>query len=150
MTAPTVGRIVHYRLTRDEATRINGRRQHASEHAVEHHNAATGVQVHTGNRHRAGDVLPLLIVRVWENEYTDYSDQGPEYLYPPQQFSFDGGDTWHIPLSPYGVNGQAFTDGNDVLWVTSAPEGDFDGGWMWPPREPAPPVHQCACENVIG
>lgn len=33
-----------------------------------------------------------------------------------------------------GVNGQAFLDGTDNLWVTSATEGDNDGQWSWPPR----------------
>ena len=33
-----------------------------------------------------------------------------------------------------GVNGQAFLDGNDVLWVTSAREGTEPGQWSWPPR----------------
>ena len=33
------------------------------------------------------------------------------------------------------VNGQAILDGNDSLWVTSAPQGDEAGQWNWPPRE---------------
>ena len=32
------------------------------------------------------------------------------------------------------VNGQAFLDGNDVLWKTSAPEGTENGTWSWPVR----------------
>lgn len=36
------------------------------------------------------------------------------------------------PKSGYGVNGQAFLDGNDTLWVTSAPQGDGNGFWDWP------------------
>jgi hypothetical protein len=32
------------------------------------------------------------------------------------------------------VNGQAFLDGNDVLWVTSARPGTEPGNWMWPER----------------
>jgi hypothetical protein len=34
-----------------------------------------------------------------------------------------------------GVNGQAFLDGNDVLWITSAKEGTEPGQWSWPIRE---------------
>lgn len=33
------------------------------------------------------------------------------------------------------VNGQAFLDGNDALWVTSRNEGTAPGTWCWPPRE---------------
>jgi len=32
------------------------------------------------------------------------------------------------------VNGQAFLDGNDALWVTSVKQGDGPGFWHWPPR----------------
>lgn len=32
------------------------------------------------------------------------------------------------------INGQAFLDGNDTLWVTSAAEGTGTGCWSWPPR----------------
>jgi hypothetical protein len=32
------------------------------------------------------------------------------------------------------VSGQAFLDGNDNLWVTSAAEGEGRGQWSWPPR----------------
>lgn len=32
------------------------------------------------------------------------------------------------------VNGQAFLDGNDQLWVTSAALGTLPGTWSWPER----------------
>jgi hypothetical protein len=32
---------------------------------------------------------------------------------------------------PNTVNGQAFLDGNDTLWVTSATEGDGPGQYKW-------------------
>lgn len=31
-----------------------------------------------------------------------------------------------------GVNGQAFLDGNDTLWIVDAPEGAEMGTWRWP------------------
>jgi hypothetical protein len=38
------------------------------------------------------------------------------------------------PNDIHGVNGQAFLDGNDVLWVTSVKEGTGPRTWSWPPR----------------
>jgi|SRR5437899_13094227 len=64
---------------------------------------------HGGNPHDVGQVVPLVVVVVWPNEH------GPNYD---------------------GVNGQAFLDGNDTLWVTSAKEGTEPGQWSWPERVP--------------
>ncbi len=57
------------------------------------------------NPHQAGQEVPMIIVVVWPNEY------GPGHE---------------------GVNGQAFLDGNESLWVTSAKEGNGNGEWHWP------------------
>lgn len=89
---PTIGRIVHYKLSEHDADRINGKRRNGDD---------------TGNAAYEGDVVPLVIVRVWPDE------GGPG-----------------IP----GVNGQALLDGYDTLWVTSAHEGAEPGQWSWPPR----------------
>src|SRR5215218_6454103 len=53
---PSVGRIVHYTLTEDDATRINKRRKDAevSEIAKDE----SGAVVHYGNQVKAGDVYP--------------------------------------------------------------------------------------------
>ncbi len=88
---PTIGRIVHYRLSENDALRINK-------------NWQSGVG---GNASSGGDIVPLIIVRVWPDE-------------------FGAG----IP----GINGQAILDGHDTLWVTSAHEGTEPGQWSWPPR----------------
>lgn len=85
---PTVGRILHYTLSKTDAERISKLPSNQ-------------------NPHYAGDVLPLLVCRVWPNEFgTDKS----------------------------GVNGQVFLDGSDSLWVTSVGEGAGEGQWSWPPR----------------
>lgn len=57
-----------------------------------------------GNEPREGDVVPMLIVRPWGA--TEAS----------------------------AVNGQAFLDGNDTLWVMSRAQGDGPGYWSEPPR----------------
>lgn len=101
--APTIGRIVHYRLSADDAEQANRRRK---PHAARDHQPGgdlwpTQAQAHVGNEAREGTYVPMLIVATW------------------------GGTT---------VNGQAFLDGNDVLWVTSRQEGTAPGTWTWPPR----------------
>ena len=88
---PTVGRIVHYKLDGGDANAIYQGRDS---------DAGWG-----GNSHRAGDVLPMVIVRI--------NDSG---LIEPT------------------VNGQVFLDGNDSLWVASVREGESEGKWSWPPR----------------
>lgn len=54
--------------------------------------------------HHLGDVVPLIVTAV------------------------------NVDEEPAMVNGQAFLDGNEVLWVTAAPEGDGPGTWSWPKR----------------
>lgn len=86
MTA-SPGRIVHYALTDNDCARISV--------------ARLDDEQRKGNTPRAGDIVPLLVVRVWPNG---------------------------------SVNGQAFLDGNDSLWVLSASEGEVEGSWRWPAR----------------
>ena len=113
---PTIGRIVHYKLTADDATLINRRRTTGAEIAEriqqEMMTSAPpnrpvwplGAQAHIGNEAKEGQVFPMMITRVW-------------------------GDT---PSA--AVNGQAYLDGNDVLWVTSACAGDQPHQFAWPTR----------------
>jgi hypothetical protein len=123
---PSTGRIVHYRLTHADATIINKQRVQARQHLADH--VESGAQSREGNQHRAGDVVPLIVVRVWPDEYNvkgkvcrDYTAGTP-----------DGDIEWSYPLSTFGVNGQAILDGNDSIWITSAPQGQFNGSWDWP------------------
>ncbi|MEU8196355.1 hypothetical protein AB0C10_21465 [Microbispora amethystogenes] len=110
---PTIGRIVHYMLSEQDAKAINKRRDDF--HAYQHAHAptaepgqpgATGHQAHLGNHAEAGQVYPALVVRV-----------------------FPGGTE---------VNGvcnlQVHLDGNDTYWATSRVEGDQPGTWAWPAR----------------
>lgn len=100
MDKPTLGRIVHYVLDSTDVEMINRRRVPRAFDAVE------GPQYHVGNTASEGDVLPMIICRVWEPV---------------------GGVS-------AGVNGQVFLDGNDSLWVTSRKEGTAPGTWHWPER----------------
>lgn len=104
---PSIGRIVHFRLTADQAVAINRRRDDFKPHPYQNPAWPKGAQAHVGNHAVEGEVVPLIIVRVWPDEFG---------------------------TGKPGVNGQAILDGNDALWVTSAAEGTEPGQWSWPPR----------------
>lgn len=71
--APTIGRILHYRLTADDVKRIE------EVHLV---NWTPGKVV--GNPHQEGQVLPLIVAVVWPNEY------GPDFDGVNGQVVLDG------------------------------------------------------------
>lgn len=106
---PSLGRIVHLRLSAQCAEEINRRRGHARSTGLGA--AKTGVIVHAGNPVKEGEEFPLLITRVWADA-----------------------DTVHEGTA---VNGQVFLDGNDVLWVCSVVEGENPGQWHEPSAEGA-------------
>lgn len=101
---PSVGRIVHYRLSEHDALAITQRRDDARRSRIAHDK--TGAVVHVGNPVKAGDVYPMLITRIWAEE----------------------------PTETTAVQGQVFLDGNDNLWVTSVQQGDGERQWSAPPR----------------
>lgn len=108
--SPTIGRIVHYQLTAQDAAAINVRRADfkafEAGHAHPHEPgqpAATGHIAHIGNPTHEGDVYPATVVRVFD------------------------------PASP-ATNLQVHLDGNDAYWATSRCEGEGPGFWSWPPR----------------
>ena len=106
--SPTIGRIVHYRLSEDDAKAINRRRTDggsiAQRMATSPAEWPAGAQAHIGNNASEGDVYPMLITRVWGSN--------PEAA----------------------VNGQVFLDGNDVLWATSVCVGEGPRTFSWPSR----------------
>jgi len=101
---PSIGRIVHYCVSKEDAAAINRRRYHAHVHLDEHIANSNGVQIHVGNEVKEGDIFPMLITRVW-------------------------GDT-----PTCCVNGQVMLDGNDLFWVTSAIVGEGPRTYSWPKR----------------
>jgi len=125
---PTIGRIVIYKLTAQDAEQIN-RRRTTGESIRERMkpkmdlsifglgvniNAdqlwAQGAQAHIGNPAEAGQEFPMLITRVLKQERDV------------------GNITWLV------ASGQVFLDGNDVLWVQARTEGLEPGEWRWPGR----------------
>jgi len=65
---PSVGRIVHYMLNENDAEQINRRRTSGQDIStrIEADKWPLGPHAHIGNQARAGDVYPMLIVRVWQ------------------------------------------------------------------------------------
>ena len=100
---PTIGRIVHYKLSENDIEAMANRRKPNVGHGEDW---PAGAQAHVGNKIAEGTVVPMIIVRrVGDDE----------------------------------INGQAFLDGNDVLWLVNikqGTEGDDQepGTWVWPPR----------------
>jgi hypothetical protein len=107
---PTIGRIVIFKLTEDQAWQINRRRTTGSAilERIKVDKWPLGAQAHIGNYVSEGQEYPLLITRVWPDEFG--------------------------PGQP-GINGQVLLDGTDTLWVTSAVEGPENGQWHWPHRQ---------------
>jgi len=112
---PSVGRIVHYMLSESDAEQINRRRTSSQDisRRIEAEAWPLGAQAHIGNRAEAGQVYPMLIVRVWSA----------------------------TPDEVTSVQGQVFLDGNDVFWATSRSQVPSDisddqkqGRWFAPPR----------------
>ena len=108
---PSVGRTVHYMLSENDAEQINRRRTDGASIAARIAQNAwpLGAQAHIGSHAEAGQVFPMVIVRVWGDD----------------------------PVS--AVNGQVFLDGNDVFWATSrqqvtADSTDKRGLWFEPLR----------------
>lgn len=79
---PTIGRIVHYKLSAHDAEAINRRRAEVGAAPP----ANTGFQAHVGNTAQAGQVFPATIVRVFDPE----GDTGTSNL----QVSLDGNDVY--------------------------------------------------------
>jgi hypothetical protein len=108
MPTPTIGGLVHYQLSSDDADKINRRRADFAEFLRRRPvpSEETGYVGHVGNHVRAGEVYPAMVVRTWEG-----------VNYP-------------------GVNLQVTLDGNDTYWATSRVEGEQPGEWQWPAYQP--------------
>lgn len=106
----SIGRIVLYRLNQDDAKAINRRRTDGASIAermkADPAQWPAGAQAHIGNGVKEGDEFPMMVTKLWGDGATP----------------------------GVAVNGQCFLDSNDVLWVTSACEGEGPRTWSWPPR----------------
>lgn len=66
---PTIGRVVHYYLTSEDAVRTNKRRMDFAQERQNSEYRDTGYMAHFGNTVSEGDVVPLVVTRVF-NEHT--------------------------------------------------------------------------------
>lgn len=107
---PTIGRIVHYTLTAQDAEAINRRRGDFAAFNRANRDAASeqgefpgrsGHVGHYGNPASEGQAYPAVVTAAW------------------------GGPS---------ANLKVLLDGNDDYWATSRSEGDGPGYWSWPPR----------------
>lgn len=97
------GQMVHYILTESDVKRIEEQRRGEP---LSEKKDITKPSPFVGNSASAGEHVPMVIVKVWPDEFG--------------------------PGRP-GVNGQVWLDGNDSLWVTSA-QYDAEkspGSWHW-------------------
>ena len=64
---PTIGRIVHYKLSLEDAGKLNKRYDDgAGPRSAK--NADSGAQVHVGNRVERSETVPMIITKVWTEE----------------------------------------------------------------------------------
>lgn len=102
---PTIGRIVTYVLTEQDAEQINKRRRDAAEHKLTRED--DGAQVHTGNQVRAGHRVAAVVTAVWTNTLVNL------------KCLLDGNDDFWRTSTESEVIGDA---------------GPTDGRWHWPTR----------------
>lgn len=62
---PSVGRIVHYHLFKDEADKTNARRADATKNVNKMREERPGFQAHVGNSVYEGEVVPMIITKAW-------------------------------------------------------------------------------------
>lgn len=65
-TTPTLGRVVLFTVSEQDADAINKRRADFAHHRTGETYQDTGYVAHYGNTVRAGDVFPATVVRVFE------------------------------------------------------------------------------------
>lgn len=88
---PSIGRIVHYTLTADDAKAINKRRADFTEHRKTEDYRDTGYMAHFGNHAEEGQVFPAVVVRVWRTNSINL------------QVLLDGTDTYWATSSVEGI-----------------------------------------------
>ena len=109
MLKPTIGRIVLYKLSSDDARKINKRREDASINSDRMKMDRIGYQAHIGNPVSAGSVFPMMIVGAWSDDLVN----GRVFL--------DGNDTLWVTSAH---RGSKITEW-DWMYYTKQQEGEI-------------------------
>ena len=92
---PSIGHIVHYRLTGSDADTINSRRHPLTTNPGD-------INCHIGNRVREGDAFPAVIVRVFDSSSDIVNLQvwldGADSHWATSRPQGEGPGTWESPL----------------------------------------------------
>lgn len=97
MAEASVGRIVRYRLTEQDAQSVNKRRKDAENFGARDNQ--TGYAVHVGNTVTAGDEFPAVVVRVWPDGLINAQVllDGTDTVWVTSRPEGDGPGAWHWP-----------------------------------------------------
>lgn len=101
MTYAFKGMMVLYRLTAEQALATNKRRADANKNRPKMREERPGFQAHIGNMVEVRTTVPMVVTQVWDQTKNGMS----------------------------AINGQAFLDGSDSLWLDTILEGDGPGQW---------------------
>jgi hypothetical protein len=105
---PTIGRIVHLRLSAQCAQEINRRREDARrpESPIAASQPPDGAQVHVGNPVTEGDEFPMIVCRTWSE--TTVNGQvfldGNDVLWTSSVVEGTEPGTWHWPERDWGTS----------------------------------------------
>ena len=98
---PTIGRIVHYKLTEDDALKTYKRREDARSKRVAMSEIRWGFQAHMGNPVDAGEIVPMIIVFVFDNPDAGVNGQvfldGSDSLWVTSVKEGEGEGEWFWP-----------------------------------------------------
>ena len=99
MSQPSIGRIVHYRLTKDQAEAINQRYEHAADRRQVMQDLKFGFQAHVGNRPLEGDIVAMVVTAVWGPEMVNGQCllDGTDSMWVTSAHAGDGPGTWSWP-----------------------------------------------------
>ena len=93
--APTIGRIVHYRLSAVDVGEIN-RRRNGDPHSP---SWPSGAQAHVGNYVNPGEVVPMIVAKVWGPDCINGQAilDGNDSLWVTSALLGDGERNWSWP-----------------------------------------------------